>query len=136
MAKPHRFVCAILAMLLVPARGFAQDHVVSVADVQARLAAAAFERAAGLRAVESALATPAAAQAAALTHTDLDRIRRGVSSLTDAELRDVAARAQRLTVDPVAGTNPVLLVLAVLGAAVVLLFAFILIVCAAGHCGD
>ena len=135
MGKPPRFACAILAMLLVPARGFAQDHVVSVADVQARLAAAASERAAGLRAVESALATPAAAHAAALTHTDLDRIRRGVSSLTDAELRDVAARAQRLTVDPVAGTHPVIWVLAGLGVLLVLMFAILVVTCIApGGC--
>jgi hypothetical protein len=45
MAKPRRFVCAMLALVFVPARGFAQDHVVSAADVQARLVAASSERA-------------------------------------------------------------------------------------------
>lgn len=134
MAKPHRFACAILAMLLVAARGFAQDHVVSAADVQARLAAAASERGDHLRTVESALATPAAAEAAKLVHADLDHIRRGAASLTDAELRDVAARAELLTVDPVAGAHPVLIVLAVIGAIVVLAFILSAVCIAQGRC--
>ncbi len=136
MAKPHRFLSALLAMLLVPAPGSAQDHLVTSEDLQARFAAVAAERAENLRTVEAALSSPAAAEAAALVHADLGRVRAGVSSLTDEELRDVAARAKLLTIDPVAGANAVLLVLAVIGAAVVLIFAFLLIMCAAGNCGD
>ena len=136
MAKPHRFLSAVLALLLVPAPGSAQDHLVTAEDLQARFAAVAGERAENLRTVQAALASPAAVEAAALVHADLGRIRARVSSLTDEELRDVAARAEALTVDPVAGANPVLIVLAVIGAAVVLIFAFLLIMCAAGNCGD
>ena len=136
MSKQPRFLSAVLAMLLVPAPGSAQDHLVTSEDLQARFAAVAAERAENLRTVEAALSSPAAAEAAALVHADLGRVRAGVSSLTDEELRDVAARAKLLTVDPVAGANAVLLVLAVIGAAVVLIFAFLLIMCAAGNCGD
>ena len=121
MAKPQRFLSAVLAMLLlVPAAGSAQDHLVTAGNIQARFAAAADQRAENLRTVEAALSSPAAAEAAALVHADLGRIRARASSLTDEELRDVAARANALTVDPVAGANPVLIVLAVIGAIVVL----------------
>ncbi len=134
MAKPHRFLSAVLAMLLVPAPGSAQDHLVTSEDLQARFAAVAAERAENLRTVEAALSSPAAAEAAALVHADLGRVRAGVSSLTDEELRDVAARAKLLTVDPVAGANAVLLVLAVIGAAVLLLFLITSLCIAEGSC--
>jgi hypothetical protein len=121
MAKPRRFRSAVLAMvLLVPSAGSAQDHLVTAGDIQARFAATTDQRAENLRSVEAALSSPAAAEAAALLHADLGRIRAGASSLTDEELRNVAARANALTVDPVAGANPVLIVLAVIGAIVVL----------------
>ena len=121
MAKIRRFLSTVLAMLLlVPAPGSAQDHLVTAGDVQARFAEAADQRAENLRTVEAALSSPAAVEAAALLHADLVRIRARASSLTDEELRDVAARANALTVDPVAGANPVLIVLAVIGALVVL----------------
>lgn len=129
-----RFLAATLALLLVPAPGSAQDHVVSAADVHARLLASAADRAAGLRAVDAALATPAAEEAAALLHTDVDRMRRGVASLTDEELRDVAARAELLTVDPVAGLHPLLWVLFGVVALFVLLFVLLMVACARGEC--
>ena len=137
MSKQPRFLSAVLALALVPATtGSAQDHLVTSEDLQARFAGVAAERAENLRTVQAALSSPAAAEAATLVHADLGRIRARVSSLTDEELRDVAARAKLLTVDPVAGAHPVLLVFAVIGAAVLLIFAFLLIMCAAGNCGD
>ena len=54
--------------------------------------------------------------------------------MTDEELRDLAARAKLLSVDPVAGANAVLLVLAVIGAAVILLLVIVAISCGAGNC--
>ena len=133
MARRHRLLTAILPMLLlVPAPGSAQDHLVTAADVQARFEAMGGNRAENLRTVEAALSSPAAAEAAALLPADLGRIRARVASLTDEELRDVAARAEALTVDPMAGTHPVLLVFAVIGAAALLLFLLLLLLCATG----
>ena len=132
MMIPPRFLSAVLALLLVPAPGFAEEHLVTSQDLQARFAHVAAERAENLRTVQAALSSPAAAEAAALLHADLGRIRARVSSLTDEELRDVAARAEALTVDPVAGAHPVLLVLAVIGAAALQLFLHLLILCATG----
>ncbi len=121
MAASRRFLSALLAMvLLVPAAGSADDHVVTAADIQARFAAATDQRTQDLRTVEAALSSEAAAEAAALLDADLGRIRARASSLTDAELRDVAARASALTVDPVAGANPIIIVLAVIGGIMVL----------------
>jgi multisubunit Na+/H+ antiporter MnhC subunit len=121
-------------MLLVPVPGFSQDHLVTPEDVQARLAAVAAERAENIRTLEAVLASPVAAEAASLVRADLGRVRAGVPSLTDEELRDLSARAKLLSVDPVAGTNAVILVLAVIGAAVLLLFLIAAIACGAGNC--
>ena len=129
-----RFVAAILVMLLVPAPGSAQDHVVTAAEVEARLTAQGSERAARLRAVDAALATPAAAEAAALLHADVDRVRTGVASLTDEELRDVAARADLLAMDPVAGLHPVWWVLIILVGLLTILLLLVAIACASGQC--
>ena len=95
-----RFLSTILALLLLPAPGSAQDHLVTSEDVQARLAALAAERDENLRTVQAAL----------------------LPLLTDEELRNVTARAKLLSLDPVAGANTALLIiLAAIGAAVVLL---------------
>lgn len=134
MAKPYRFLSALLALLLVPATGSARDHLVTPADVQARFAEADAERAGDIHVVLAALSRPAAAEAAAIVGVDLARIRGRLPALTDQELRDVAARAEALTVDPVAGANPWVIVLAVIGAIVVLSFVLAITCILQGEC--
>ena len=60
MKAGGRLLAAILALLLVPAPGSAQEHVVSAADVHARLVASAAEREDAVRVMRGALATEAA----------------------------------------------------------------------------
>jgi hypothetical protein len=100
---------AVLAVALIatsavtPAR--AQQHLVSPEAAQARLSEAAAERARQLAVVDAVLASPEAAAAAASLGQDTGRLRAAVPALSDGELRDLAARAEALQADPVAGLD-------------------------------
>lgn len=83
----------------------AQQHAVPVEAAQARLADAAAQRAHDLAAVDSLLASPEAVAAAKSVGQDALRLRAAVPALNDAELRDLAARAEALQTDPVAGLD-------------------------------
>ena len=97
----------LLGMAVVLGGGFAaaDDHLVS-SDVAARhLRDAAQTRRSDLAAVETALSTPDARRAAAALGVDIRQVRSAASSLTDPELRDLAARAADLRQDPAAGLS-------------------------------
>ena len=55
--------------------------------------------------VDRVLSSPQAAAAARSVGADLDAVRRAAPTLTDAELREIAARAAALDRDPVAGVS-------------------------------
>jgi hypothetical protein len=81
----------------------AQQHIVAPEAAQARLAEAAGERARQLDIVDSVLASPEASAAAAALGQDMKRLRAAVPALSDSELSDLAARAEALQTDPLAG---------------------------------
>ena len=92
------------AILSLPAgHAAAGDHIVTPDALQTRLAEATAQRAQDLAAVQDVLSTPLAREAADSVGADLERVRAGVGTLSDAELRDLAARASVLQSDPVAG---------------------------------
>ncbi|HEX6737452.1 MAG TPA: hypothetical protein VF310_04165 [Vicinamibacteria bacterium] len=92
-----------MTSFVAPAR--AQQHVVSPEAAQARVAEAAAQRARQLAAVDAVLASPEAVAAAASLGQDAQRLRAAVPALSDQELRDLAARAEALQGDPVAGLD-------------------------------
>ena len=98
---------ALVAMVALVAadRALAQEHLVSEAAAQARLAEAEAVRQGDLDLVDRVLSSPQAATAARSVGADLDAVRRATPTLTDAELREVAARAAALGQDPVAGVS-------------------------------
>jgi hypothetical protein len=93
------------AFLIGPGLANAQDHVVSIASADARLAKAADGRAHDLATLRSALDRPEAARAAASVGADLGLVRSALPTLSDGELRDLAARAAALQGDPAAGLD-------------------------------
>ena len=104
MRKCLAVLAAAAAILSLPAgHAAAGDHIVTPDAVQARLSEAATQRAQNVATVQEVLSTSIAAQAAASFGADLDRVRAGVTRLSDAELSDLAARASVLQGDPVAG---------------------------------
>jgi hypothetical protein len=86
-------------------RALAGEHLATEATVQARLAEAGAARQGDLALVDRVLSSPQAAAAARSVGADLDAVRRAAPTLTDAELREVAARAAALDQDPVAGVS-------------------------------
>jgi len=125
MRKSLAVLAAAAAILSLPAGHAAGgDHIVTTDAVQSRLAEAATQRAQDVATVQDVLSTPLAQEAAASVGADLDRVRAGVATLSDAELRDLAARASILQSDPVAGAmdrNMRLLVMAALILIVIIL---------------
>ena len=104
MRKSLAVLAAFAAILSLPAgRAAAGDHMVTPEAVQSRLSEATAQRAQNLAAVQDVLSTPLAREAAASVGADLGRVRAGVGTLSDSELRDIAARASVLQGDPVAG---------------------------------
>jgi hypothetical protein len=122
-----RLLAGLIAVVLlspIPAR--AADHLVAGADVSSALQEAARGRGQDLARLDGVLATPEAARAAAVAGASMADVRSGLSSLSDAELRDLAARAAALEADPVAGvldpTIRQLLIIFLIVAIVILVF--------------
>jgi hypothetical protein len=94
---------AVGMLLAGPTAAYCGDHLVAPATLGERLDGAAGQRKRDIVAVERALSTPRAASAAAAVGMRVERVRAAVPALSDAELRDLAARAEALGGDPVAG---------------------------------
>jgi hypothetical protein len=106
MRRSVAAVVAVMALALgVADRALAGEHLVTEAAAQARLAEAEAARLGDLARVDRVLSSPQAAAAARSVGADLDAVRRAAPTLTDAELREVAARAAALDQDPVAGVS-------------------------------
>jgi len=104
MHKSLAVLAAAAAFLSLPAGHVAAgDHIVTPDAVQSRLSEAAAQRAQNIATVQDVLSTPIAVEAAGSVGADLSRVRAGVAQLSDAELSDLAARANVLQSDPVAG---------------------------------
>jgi hypothetical protein len=96
---------AVFMLLAGPVAALCGDHLVAPAAVEERLNGAAGQRAHDVAAVERVLSSPRAVSAAAAIGVRVEGVRAAVPLLSDAELRDLAARAQALGGDPVAGTE-------------------------------
>jgi hypothetical protein len=92
-----------LALILGAQPNFAQTHVVSRADLQAAIVAAASARQDHLRTVESFLSTPSAEKALRTVSLELKDVKTAVSSLSDQELARLAAQAEKAQADFAAG---------------------------------
>lgn len=118
-------VLAAVAMLVPAVSVRADDHLVSPADVSGALSATLEARSRDVACLDRVLSRPEAAHAAAVVNADLTRIRGALSSLSDGELRDLAARAEALDANPVAGLDPdirQLLIIFLIIAIVILVF--------------
>ena len=96
---------ALIAALWGGERALAQDHLVTPQGARERLVEAEALRQSDLATVGRALSSPEAAAAAKAVGADLDAVRRSAPLLSDAELRDLAARAAALQADPTAGVS-------------------------------
>jgi hypothetical protein len=108
-------VAPLIAALVFPIPAAAANHVVSGADVSARLGEAAAARQADLADLNAFLVSPVGLQAARVVATDTTRLQSRLAHLSDAEARDLAGRARALTADPASGLSSGAIVAIVLG---------------------
>ncbi len=99
----RRCLVFILAAALCGAPVGAGDHLVSPKAADAKLAAASKERTQDLATLDNALSSPTMVKTATSAGVDLAKIKGALPSLSDGELRDLAARARSLRSDVVAG---------------------------------
>lgn len=95
--------CILVTIFAVPQSLLAQAHLVSPSDLQRQLAAASQSRRDNLEIVQRFLSSPTAEKAMRSLHADARQVTSAISSLSDAELAQMAARANKAQTDFAAG---------------------------------
>lgn len=97
------FLAAGLLLSLVAEAVSAEDHLASPSAVQEQLTTAARGREQRIALIDGLLDTPQAARVSKASGIGFPEVKRQVALLSDADLRDLAVRAEALNRDPVAG---------------------------------
>jgi hypothetical protein len=98
-------VLSIAVASLLAGQALAGDHLVSSEAAREQVLDAAAQRTRSLATLDAALSTPEAVEAAAGLGADARQLRAALPTLSDAEIADLASRAEALTADPVAGLD-------------------------------
>jgi hypothetical protein len=96
--------CALTVLFAVPSTLWAQTHVVSPTDLQKATLSATQVRQKNLETVNQFVSSPAAEKALRSAHMDPAQVKTAVSALSDQELAQLAARANKAQKDFAAGT--------------------------------
>lgn len=112
----------LVALFLFPANLIAQNHVVSPAELQQQVLSASQQRQHNLQTLENFLSTPLAEKAMKSGQVNPQQVRAAVSTLSDQDLAQLSARAQKAQADFAAGNlSDRDLILIILGIAVLVL---------------
>jgi hypothetical protein len=117
-------VVSVLALWFAAPQGvLAQSHVVSPSDLRKEVVTASQTRQHNLEVVRGFLSSDQARTALKSAHMDPEQVNSAVSSLSDQELADLAARSQKAQADFAAGnlTDRDLIIILVLIAALILI---------------
>ena len=96
--------CILVTVFSIPPSLLAQSHVVSPADLQKELISATQRRELNVEKVRQLFSSEMAQKALKTAHMNPEEVKNGVASLSDAELAQLAARADKAQADFVAGT--------------------------------
>jgi hypothetical protein len=96
--------CVLATIFAVPPSLLAQAHVVSPSDMQREVLAATQQRQRNLEKVRDFFSSEKAQKALKSAHMDSNQVKTAVSTLSDAELAQLASRADKAQADFVAGT--------------------------------
>ena len=94
----------LVTIFSVPPSLLAQTHVVSTADLQKEILNATQRRQLNVEKVRQFLSSEMAQQALKTAHMNPEQVKTGVASLSDAELAQLASRADKVQADFAAGT--------------------------------
>lgn len=95
--------CGLTFLFAVPQNLAAQTHVVSPGELQKAAVAATETRQRNIETVQKFLSSPAAEKGLKAARIDPQQVKQGVSSLSDAELAQLATRADKAQADFAAG---------------------------------
>ena len=96
--------CILVTVFSIPPSLLAQSHVVSPADLQRELISATQRRELNVEKVRQLFSSEMAQKALKTAHMNPEQVKTGVASLSDAELAQLAARADKAQADFMAGT--------------------------------
>jgi hypothetical protein len=96
--------CILVTIFSVPPSLLAQIHVVSPADLQKEVLNATQRRELNVEKVNQFLSSEMAQRALKTAHMNPEQVKTGVASLSDAELAQLASRADKAQADFAAGT--------------------------------
>lgn len=94
----------LAVVFMIPQDVFAQNHVVSPAELQSAAVASTQARQRNIDALQQFVSTPAAEKALQSAHLDAQQVKNAVSRLNDQELAQLASRATKANADFAAGT--------------------------------
>lgn len=94
----------LAVVFMIPQDVFAQNHVVSPAELQSAAVASTQARQRNIDALQQFVSTPAAEKALQSAHLDAQLVKNAVSRLNDQELAQLASRATKANADFAAGT--------------------------------
>lgn len=96
---------AMLAVVfMIPQDVLAQNHVVSLAELQSATVAATQSRQRNIQTLQEFVSNPAAEKALRSAHIDAQQVKNAVSRLSDQEITQLAARASKAQANFAAGT--------------------------------
>ncbi len=118
--------CLLAAVFAIPVQVFAQDHVVSSADLQKQAASSATTRQQNVEALQKSFSNPKVESAMKAAGMDATQVKTAVSSLSDAELAKLSARASNAQQDFAGGRisdRDLLLILVAIAALILIIVA-------------
>jgi hypothetical protein len=96
--------CGLALVFAVPQSLVAQSHIITPYDLRSEAVAASQSRARNVATVKEFLSSEQAQKALKSAHMDSEQVKTAVSSLTDQELAQLAARSEKAKADFAAGT--------------------------------
>lgn len=94
----------LAVVFMIPQDSLAQSHVVSPADLQNAVIATTQARQKNVETIREFVSSPTAEKALKSAHIDAKQVKESVSRLSDSELSQLAARANKAQADFAAGT--------------------------------
>jgi hypothetical protein len=91
-------------VFMIPQDALAQNHVVSLAELQSATVASTAARQKNIETVREFVSSPTAEKALKSAHLDAQQVKNAVSQLNDQELAQLASRASKTQADFAAGT--------------------------------
>jgi hypothetical protein len=95
--------CTLAVVFAIPQDAFAQNHVVSLAELQGATVASTQARQRNVETIREFVSSPTAEKALRSAHLDATQVKNAVSRLNDQELAQLASRASKAQADFAAG---------------------------------